>query len=153
VQPNASPAALELDWAPPGEPPEQALSLRLRVFCEEQGVSREEELDGRDGDALHLIARAGAGGPVVGTLRLLVDGDRAKIGRVAVEPARRRQGIALQMLRLALERAQELGCSRARLAAQVEAVELYRRAGFAVESEPFMEAGIEHVWMGRGLGS
>jgi predicted GNAT family N-acyltransferase len=55
------------------------------------------------------------------------------------------------MLGLAVERARELGCARARLAAQTDAVELYRRVGFGVESEPFMEAGIEHVWMGLAL--
>ncbi len=28
-----------------------ALAVRMRVFCEEQGVSAEEELDGRDEEA------------------------------------------------------------------------------------------------------
>ena len=30
-----------------------ALALRYEVFCVEQGVSLEEELDGRDGDGRH----------------------------------------------------------------------------------------------------
>ncbi len=38
-----------------------------------------------------------------------------------------------------------------RLAAQLVAAELYAQVGFAVESEPFEEAGIPHVWMGRRL--
>ena len=88
---------------------------------------------------------------MVGTLRLLLVEETAKIGRVAVEREWRRRGLALAMLELALERARQRGSTRARLAAQVEAVELYRRAGFAVESEPFQEAGIAHVWMGREL--
>ena len=41
------------------------------------------------------------------------------------------------------------GCTRARLASQVDVVPLYERAGFAVESGVFEEAGIPHVWMGR----
>jgi predicted GNAT family N-acyltransferase len=40
---------------------------------------------------------------------------------------------------------------RVRLASQLEARSVYERAGFAVESEPFEEAGIEHVWMGLRL--
>jgi predicted GNAT family N-acyltransferase len=40
---------------------------------------------------------------------------------------------------------------RVRLAAQMAATDVYRRAGFAVESEPFEEAGIQHVWMGQQL--
>jgi ElaA protein len=139
-----------MSWAGEGEDLREAFALRRRVFCGEQGVTAEEEFDGRDGEALHLLARA-PGGPVVGTLRLLSDGETAKVGRVAVEPLWRRQGIALQMLELAVVRARELGCARVRLAAQLEAAELYRRAGFAVESEPFEEARIMHVWMGRAL--
>ncbi len=38
-----------------------------------------------------------------------------------------------------------------RLAAQLAATGVYRRAGFAVESEPFEEAGIPHVWMGQRI--
>jgi ElaA protein len=151
VQEERADGAIELLWAPPGEVPEEALALRLRVFCEEQGVLPEEEVDGRDGEALHLLARTGGEGVVVGTLRLLRDGGTAKIGRVAVERTWRRRGVALSMLQLALARAEELGCSRARLGAQLDAVELYRRAGFEIESEPFEEARIMHVWMGRAL--
>ena len=56
-------------------------------------------------------------------------------------------GIALAMLELAIARARADGYRRARLAAQLDAVELYRRRAFAVESEVFQEAGIDHVWM------
>ena len=62
-----------------------ALEVREQVFCREQGVSRAEELDGLDEDALHLVALAPGSRRVIGTLRLLVSGDAAKIGRVAVE--------------------------------------------------------------------
>lgn len=84
-------------------------------------------------------------------LRLLVDAHTAKVGRVAVERDWRRRGIAGRMLALALARAREQGCTRARLAAQLAATGVYRRAGFSVESESFQEAGIEHVWMGLQL--
>jgi predicted GNAT family N-acyltransferase len=138
-------------WLADGEDLAAALALRERVFCDEQGVPREEEIDGRDERALHMVASTGAAGPVIATLRLFVDDGTAKIGRVAVERDWRRRGIALEMLQLAVARAAALGCERARLAAQVDAVELYVKAGFAVESAPFQEAGITHVWMGRSL--
>jgi predicted GNAT family N-acyltransferase len=88
---------------------------------------------------------------VIGTLRVVLDRDSAKVGRVAVQREWRRRGIALRMLELALAAARERGCTRVRLAAQLQAVALYARAGFAVESDPFEEAGIQHVWMGRRL--
>lgn len=129
----------------------RAVELRKLVFCEEQGVSQEEELDGRDGEAEHVVALAPDGRQVVGTLRLLTDGARAKVGRVAVARAWRRRGIASRMLSLALARAAEHGCTQAALAAQLEAVALYEQAGFEVRSDVFYEAGIPHVWMGRAL--
>ena len=54
-------------------------------------------------------------------------------------------------LATAQERAREQGCTQARLAAQTRATGVYERAGFAVESEQFEEAGIPHVWMSRTL--
>jgi predicted GNAT family N-acyltransferase len=36
-------------------------------------------------------------------------------------------------------------------ASQLGATALYEHAGFAVESEPFKDAGIDHVWMGLRL--
>jgi putative N-acetyltransferase (TIGR04045 family) len=142
---------IAIRWVRDPEDMRGAFAVRERVFCDEQGVPREEEIDGRDEEAQHLVALAPDGRRVIGTLRLLVDGDRAKVGRVAVEREWRSRGIAARMLALALARARERGCVRVRLAAQMAATDVYRRAGFAVESEPFEEAGIQHVWMGQQL--
>jgi ElaA protein len=144
---------IDIRWArEPGDVP-GAIAVREQVFCREQGVPLEEEIDGLDDSAEHLVALAPAsdGERVIATLRLLVNGDSAKIGRVAVQRDWRRRGIAARMLQMALLRACERGCRRARLAAQLDAVALYEHAGFAVESEEFEEAGIPHVWMGRAL--
>ena len=128
-----------------------ALALREEVFCDEQGVPPELELDGRDSEASHLVAVDPASGEVLGTLRLLREDEAAKVGRVAVRRGFRRRGIASEMLRMALERARSEGCTRARLAAQARATRVYEGVGFAIGSEPFLEAGIEHVWMGLEL--
>jgi len=160
---------VEVRWWRSREELEGAFAVRERVFVGEQGVPVQEELDELDEVARHVVAlaRAGPGAPggaralpgpggegaarVIGTLRLLVDGERAKIGRVAVEREWRRRGIALRMLELAIAQARADGCTRVRLAAQTAATALYERAGFAVESAVFEEAGIPHVWMGLRL--
>ena len=128
-----------------------ALALRERVFCGEQGVPRSLELDGLDDLADHLLAVCVDTGEPVGTLRVLTGAHEAKIGRVAVARDWRGRGIASQMLASALSLACARECSRARLAAQLEATALYERAGFSVDSPPFEEAGIAHVWMSRRL--
>lgn len=139
-----------LRWAEGEADLQGALEVRMRVFCEEQGVPVEEELDGRDEQAQHLVA-VGGDGKVVGTLRLLFSEDAVKVGRVAVERAWRGRAIASRMLELALCEAARRGAREARLASQVEVIELYRQAGFEVSSEVFEEAGIPHVWMVRAL--
>jgi predicted GNAT family N-acyltransferase len=144
-------AEFSLRWAATRAEVLGALMVREQVFCREQGVPLEMEVDGRDQEALHLLASESPGERVVGTLRLLLGGEVAKVGRVAVERDWRRRGVAAQMLDVALARAREGGCSEARLASQLNATSLYERVGFTVESEPFEEAGIAHVWMGRRL--
>ena len=69
----------------------QALDLRRRVFCDEQGVDLAAEQDGRDDDAIHLVALSG--GTVVGTCRLLVEADAVRLGRAAVAGESRGRGI------------------------------------------------------------
>ena len=49
-----------------------AIGLRTEVFVVEQGVAPEEEIDGRDAEALHLLAFDGD--DLVGTCRLLLGG-------------------------------------------------------------------------------
>jgi predicted GNAT family N-acyltransferase len=139
-----------LRWAEGEADLKGALAVRVRVFCDEQGVSREEELDGRDDEALHLVAAA-PDGQIVGTLRLLFSEDAVKVGRVAVDRAWRGRALASRMLVMALAEATVRGALEARLASQVTVVELYRRAGFEVCSGVFEEAGIDHVWMVRAL--
>lgn len=139
-----------LRWAHDSAEIELALELRERVFCDEQGVPLSEERDELDDRATHMVA-VGSGGDVVGTLRLVVCGEIARIGRIAVDAGWRRRGIASAMIGAALQAAHERGCSEARLAAQVQALRLYEQTGFRAVSDPFEEAGIAHVWMRRGL--
>jgi predicted GNAT family N-acyltransferase len=140
----------ELRWAHTAAEVREALRVRKQVFCREQGVPWTVEHDGLDDGALHLLALVGSE-RIIGTLRLLLAGEVAKIGRVAVERDWRGRGIASRMLTAAVAVARERGCQEARLASQVVAQGLYERSGFAVVSKPFEEVGIAHVWMRLGL--
>lgn len=126
-----------------------ALQLRRDVFCVEQGVPVREELDGRDGEALHLVAVAG--GTLVGTCRLLFVGPTVQFSRLAVRQDARRQGIASALLKLADEESRAGGARRLVLHAQTYARSLYEAAGYEPRGRVFMEAGIEHVAMEKHL--
>lgn len=144
-------AAIPIRWATGPADVRGAFAVRERVFCVEQGVPLSVEIDEHDDEALHLVALERDGGRVIGTLRLLSSGGVAKVGRVAVDRDWRGLGIASRMLELALAEAREQGYREALLASQLDATGLYERAGFAVDSEPFDEVGITHVWMRRAL--
>ena len=126
-----------------------AAELRIRVFCDEQGVSREEEIDGRDDDAVHLVAIER--GAVVGTCRLLFEGTTCQLGRLVVQREARRRGIGGRLLALAEKEARAAGSRRILLNAQTRARGVYRAAGYTERGGRFMEAGIEHVRMERAL--
>ncbi|MFO7604120.1 MAG: GNAT family N-acetyltransferase, partial [Gammaproteobacteria bacterium] len=84
------------------------------------------------------------------TARLLRDG---KIGRMAVLPEWRHQGIGTALLRRLLDRAAERGLSHVWLSAQVEAIPFYQRLGFSVRGPVYDDAGIPHRDMTRPLPS
>lgn len=126
-----------------------ALALRSRVFCGEQGVSIEADRDGRDAEAIHIVAVEE--GAVIGTCRLLFRGQVARLGRLAVERDRRGDGVAAAILREADRIAVEAGSESIALHAQTYAMTLYEQAGYEQYGPTFVEEGIEHVAMEKRL--
>lgn len=130
---------------------DQLLDLRHRVFCVEQGVPKHEEIDGRDGDAVHLVAVRTEDGRVLGTCRLLFVDRTVQLSRLAVEPEERRRGIATALLRAADREAEAARAKRIVLHAQTYAQQLYSADGYEPRGRNFVEAGIEHVAMEKRL--
>jgi predicted GNAT family N-acyltransferase len=128
---------------------EAALELRYRVFCDEQGVTFAAEQDGRDPQALHVVAFDD--GRLVGTCRLVFDDGVARLGRMAVEPDQRGRGVGAAILDVAEREACREGARKIRLHAQTAARSVYERGGFEVQGEEFMEEGIPHVTMEKRL--
>jgi predicted GNAT family N-acyltransferase len=124
---------------------EQALDLRERVFCGEQGVTLEADRDGLDGEATHIVAVAG--GRVAGTCRLVFRSGTAHLGRMAVDPAVRRGGLGRALLDEAEKEARVAGARRVRLHAQTAIMDLYANAGYVPYGDVFIEEGIEHITM------
>ncbi|HEX5142125.1 MAG TPA: GNAT family N-acetyltransferase [Dehalococcoidia bacterium] len=145
---------------------DEALSVRRRVFIEEQGVPAEEEIDAHDADpvtvttAVHVLVRRD--GLAVATGRLLLPHgaasssfagpnspreDNAHIGRVAVLAEFRRHGAG----RAVMSALHTLGVERElrdiTLAAQMHAIGFYERLGYVARGDVFLDAGIEHRWM------
>ena len=121
-----------------------ASPIRFTVFCEEQGVPLEIELDQEDPVSIHAVAYEG--GQPVATGRLLPDGH---IGRMAVLKDWRGRGIGGLMLTRLIERAKQRGDREVVLSAQIHAAAFYAAHGFVAHGEEYMEAGIRHQAMRR----
>lgn len=120
--------------------------IRRRVFIEEQGVPPELEWDATDDIADHYLAVLPDNTPV-GVARLFGTlEETAHIGRMAILPEHRGQGIGEALLRQLMADAagqfQEI-----RLSAQAHAVLFYQKSGFHLYSDAYQDAGIPHYDM------
>ena len=126
------------DWA-------QAQAIRFAVFVNEQRVPFEEEIDEHDATAYHLLALLDS--RPVGTGRLVIEGDTGRIGRMAVLPAARGQGVGGAILQGLMQEAERRGLRTLYLAAQLHARSFYARHGFVPSGPHFLDAGIWHQRM------
>jgi predicted GNAT family N-acyltransferase len=117
-----------------------AFDIRREVFCREQGVSEEEEIDGLDAECRHYLVRTGDLAVATARTRTIASGE-TKIERVAVLAAYRRCGVGRALMECVIS---DIGKSPMTLNAQLRTVEFYARLGFVAEGEIFDEAGIPH---------
>jgi predicted GNAT family N-acyltransferase len=132
------------------DPMPAAYAVRHQVFVVEQAVPPELERDEFDDIAIHLVALRGDN--VIGTLRIVVSGGSAKIGRMAVLAADRKSGVGTRLMEHAAEVARDMGVKELTLHAQLTAKEFYARLGYCEEGDVFEEAGIAHVSMRKVIG-
>jgi predicted GNAT family N-acyltransferase len=124
-------------------------ALRHDVFVVEQGVPKELEIDEDDKVAVHLAALSD--GHVIGTLRILLRGRTAKIGRMAVSAPSRTKGTGRELMEFAAATASRRGAEEIILGAQLAAREFYKRLGYTEEGAVFDDGGIQHVMMRKKL--
>lgn len=128
----------------------QLRAIRTEVFIREQHIPEALEWDGKDPQAIHALATEFTGKPI-GTGRLLLNGELAHIGRMAVLPAWRGKGVGASLLLCLLDEARQRGAGEAFLNAQTAAVPFYDRFDFVREGAEFFEEGIPHYRMTRTL--
>lgn len=131
-----------------------ALTVRRRVFIEEQSVPESIEIDAYDADpatsqpVLHVVAYVD--GRCVATGRLLLDahdGEYPHIGRVAVLREERGKGFGRAVMLALHDAARSRGMPGITLAAQLHAIPFYETLGYVVRGDVFLDANIEHRWM------
>nr|WP_245852126.1 GNAT family N-acetyltransferase [Isoptericola jiangsuensis] len=121
--------------------------LRQDVFVVEQECAY-PDLDGRDLEAgtRHVVLLDE--GRVVGTARVLDDGDVQRIGRVVCHPDVRGTGASGELMRAAVDAAtQDAPEQDVVLGAQSPLVGFYGRFGFVVDGPEYLEDDIPHTPM------
>ncbi|MGK7294926.1 MAG: GNAT family N-acetyltransferase [Candidatus Wenzhouxiangella sp. M2_3B_020] len=128
------------------------LGARVAVFVVEQDCPY-QEIDGRDGDALHLAAWT-PDGSLAAYARILPPGtrfDQPSIGRVLTAAGHRRTGLGQTLMRRAIAEARSrFPGDDIRISAQCYLERFYTGLGFRIDSDPYDEDGIPHVDMRLG---
>ena len=119
--------------------------LRAEVFVVEQQCFY-QDLDGRDLEPGTRHLWASVDDEPVAYLRVLDEGDHARIGRVLVAVPHRGRGIADALMRSTLDL---VGSRMSVLSAQSHLADWYTRYGYARDGDDFVEDGIPHTPMRR----
>lgn len=123
------------------------ISVRTRVFIEEQHIPADLEWDEYDAISWHCLAiveNQSETPQYIGTGRLQPNG---KITRIAVLPEWRRQGVADGIVSTLITLANQHKLPELFLYAQTSAQSLYEKHGFTASGEEFDEGGIAHIAM------
>ncbi len=121
----------------------EVLKLRIDVFVLEQRCLY-PEIDGKDPEAVHVLARQGK--ELVAYGRWYPSGDRVVLGRIATAARGRGRGWGKAVVAGALR---AIGPKDVEVNAQTYLEEFYRNFGFIPQGEPVVEDGIPHIRMLR----
>jgi predicted GNAT family N-acyltransferase len=131
--------------------PEEARSIRIEVFVDEQGFN--EEFDKVDYEAIHFLAFNSQGAPV-GTCRIFNKDDKSVfyLGRLAVLKSYRGLKIGSALICQCENVARNLGASEIRLHSQYRVKNFYQKCGYNEYGEIEDEEGCPHIWMKKNIG-
>jgi predicted GNAT family N-acyltransferase len=126
--PGQEPGKMGISTARTFEDLSRVIAIRSAVYIGEQECPYDEEYDGNDLAATHLIAYIGD--EPAGCLRVRFFADFAKIERLAVRKEFRRSRAAFQLVNAALKLCQKKGYRRAYGHSQTRLVNFWGRFGF-----------------------
>ena len=124
------------------------MELRNRIFVvEQQCVYNDTDL--RDLSCIHLFSYSDKA--LVAYARIVPPGisyNEPSIGRVACDPTFRRKGLGTELMYKAIALTRTLYPDQSiKISAQSYLIDFYRKMGFQLNSEEYLEDGIPHVEM------
>ena len=122
--------------------PSQLKNIREKVFIQEQKVTPQLEWDGMDEKAIHFLVFNDKA--AIGCARAIVIKDHMQLGRMAVLKEYRGQGIGGALIEKAMTIAKLNQLSAIYISAQCHAIDFYKKFGFEVTSDIYLDAEIPH---------
>ncbi|MDR2867262.1 MAG: GNAT family N-acetyltransferase [Acholeplasmatales bacterium] len=127
-------------------------NLRMQIFCKEQGISPEIEIDQWDeklsGSHHYYLYADGA---LIAYARSYFQDGLIHLGRFCVAQPFRKNLIGSQFYNLIEAKLLKQKSGKIVLNAQVRVQHFYASLGFVAEGEGFLEAGIPHQRMSKSL--
>ena len=120
----------------------QLKNIREKVFIQEQKVTHQLEWDGMDEKAIHFLVFTDKA--AIGCARAIVIKDHMQLGRMAVLKEYRGQGIGGALIEKAMTIAKLNQLSAIYISAQCHAIDFYKKFGFEVTSDIYLDAEIPH---------
>jgi predicted GNAT family N-acyltransferase len=120
----------------------QLKNIREKVFIQEQKVTPQLEWDGMDEKAIHFLVFNDKA--AIGCARAIVIKDHMQLGRMAVLKEYRGQGIGGALIEKAMTIAKLNQLSAIYISAQCHAINFYKKFGFEVTSDIYLDAEIPH---------
>ena len=129
--------------------PEEAVTIHLTVFCDEQGFHN--ELDDIDDIATHLVVYWND--KPVGTCRVFLDpqNQRWTLGRLAILKAYRGKSLGSYLVEQAELYALKQGATSLWLHAQEQAIPFYEKCGYVPTGSFEPDEGCPHIWMTKSF--
>lgn len=121
---------------------EDALSIRKKVFINEQNVPLELEVDDLEDKCDYVVCYIDS--LPVATARVYVLPDYAKVQRVAVLQSNRGLKIGAKLMMEVEKNAKQKGVKQLKLGAQEYAIPFYDKLNYQVCSSRYLDAGIWH---------
>lgn len=122
---------------------DELCAIRQKVFVEEQEVDPKEEFDDYEASSVHFLCVYD--NQVAGTCRYRKTSKGYKLERFAVLKEYRRKGVGLRMVQACLNEIEK--SEKIYLHAQLDAIPLYKKAGFKEFGPLFYECEIAHYAM------
>lgn len=140
----------QIQWLNGTDDLTEAYRVRIEVFCDEQGYTKDMEIDEQDKHSCHILLREGT--KAIATGRIYEsDPGTIRFGRLAVLKSMRGKGIGKIVLDAMIRKAQSLGAKRLELDSQKYAVGFYEKAGFVVCGKEHLDGHILHKMMQKEL--